>query len=193
MILKPLPTEAHGMRESNFSARRALESILFVSSRLGNPDIHAVLKLRYFADKLHMSRYGFIASGDSYSAMKFGPVASETYNLLKAARGERNGWIDDSYPEIVSGNLVVNKDQVKPLRDANAALLAASDVECLEEAIETYGKMKFDERTRLSHDAAWAGAWAAAVERGSDAQEMPAPSIAATLSNADEVLAFMHE
>lgn len=179
------------MRERSFSPERALESILFLSNRLQTPQIHEVLKLRYFADKLHMSRFGFPASGDSYSAMEFGPVASETYNILKAARGERNRWIADYYHDLVRDVLVVVNKDVTPLRDARLELLSRADVQCLEEAIERWGGMTFKQRTKLSHDDAYSAAWAQAVERGSDAFEMPMLSIAETLENGKDVAEYL--
>ena len=179
------------MRERSFSPQRALESILFLSSRLANPEIHEVLKLRYFADKLHMSRYGFAISGDSYSAMEFGPVASETYNILKAARGDRNPWISDEYHELVRGTLIVVKKDVFPQRDAKLELLAPSDVACLEEAMNRWGGLNFKQRTKLSHDAAYEEAWAHAKEKDADAFEMPMRSIALTLENPEEVSDYM--
>lgn len=79
------------VREITFAPDKALESVLYIAAHLAEPTIHEVLKIRYFADKLHLAQYGFLASGDEYVAMKFGPVASSTYNLLKAARGDQSG------------------------------------------------------------------------------------------------------
>ena len=65
------------------------------------PTVHAALKIRYFSDKLHLSRFGSLGSGDEYVAMKFGPVASNTYNLIKAARGDQSIYINPYFYEIV--------------------------------------------------------------------------------------------
>ncbi len=42
--------------------------------------------MMYFADRLHLERYGRFICGDSYVAMKNGPVPSFTYDILKARR-----------------------------------------------------------------------------------------------------------
>ncbi len=174
------------MREQTFSPKRAIESVLFLANRLPNPTIHGILKLRYFADKLHMASYGFMASGDDYYALKFGPVGSHTYNLLKAARGERNGFIHPALVEAALGNIVVEEKNVRPLRDANLDVLAPSDLECLERAVAIYGQMSFRKMTEISHDAAWLKTW------NSDDTEMMVPTdIAGTLDNANEVLEYM--
>jgi len=42
-----------------------------------------LLKMLYFADRYHIRHYGNLLSNDSYVAMKLGPVASITYDILK--------------------------------------------------------------------------------------------------------------
>jgi len=182
------------VREYGFSPEKALESVLFIASRLQNPGIHEVLKLRYFADKIHFSEHGFLASGDQYCAMKFGPVASGTYDLLKAARGDLNEWANSQFSTVVAGALVVdrNSNSVRPQRDANLEFLSRSDIDALTRAIEQYGNMDFGARTELSHDSAWTAAWAVAQEEHVGQSPMALESIAKTLENAEEVVAHIH-
>lgn len=180
------------MYELTFSPQRALEALLYFAKNLANPTIHEVLKLRYFADKIHLSKYGFVASGDNYVAMKFGPVASHTYNMIKAARGDRGDWIHPVFVELVEGNLEVkNKRSIVALREPNTELLSKADIECMKEAIDRYGNMPFDERTELSHDSAWKEAWEAASEDDAGASEMSVISIAKTLDNSADVLDYV--
>ena len=181
------------MQEITFSPSKALESLLYLASKLQDPDIHTLLKLRYFADKAHLSRYGFLASGDKYFAMQFGPVASNTYNIIRAARGEKNDWIHPAFIEAVNGNLEISKDnhKVKALRKPNTELLSKADMECLDEAISEFGSMSFLERTAISHDAAWMIASEAAANDGVDAGHMSVTSIAKTLSNREEILELL--
>lgn len=182
------------VREIAFSPEKALESALYIASRLHNPTVHEVLKLRYFADKLHLAAYGFVASGDEYVAMRFGPVASSTYNLLKAARGDQSGWIHPKFYEVIDGAVVVEpgSNRVVPQREANTDYLSKADVEMLDSAIAQYGGMSFPERTRLSHDSAWQAAWDAAKEDEAGQSPMPVESIAETLGNSEEVIAHLN-
>lgn len=182
------------VREKGFSPKKALESTLFIASRLQNPTIHEVLKLRYFADKLHLSEFGFMPSGDEYVAMRFGPVASSTYRLLAAARGDQHAFINPAFYEVIDGALDVERKthRVKPLRDADLDYLAKSDVEILEKAITLYGNMSFKERTDLSHDSAWQAAWDAATADEAGQSDMPLESIIGTLENSEELLAHHH-
>jgi len=182
------------IKEITFSPEAALESVLYMATRLGKPTIHEVLKVRYFADKLHLAKFGWLASGDDYVAMKFGPVASGTYNLIKAARGDQNGWIHPVFATLVEGALGVAQDGKTLLvqRQPDLDRLSPSDRACIDEAIKQYGNMPFKERTELSHDAAWQAAWDTATEDEVGQSPMAVEAIAGTLPNAAELIDHLH-
>lgn len=177
-------------KEISFSPEAALESVLYIASSLRQPTIHEVLKIRYFADKLHLGKCGWLASGDDYVAMKFGPVASGTYNLIKAARGDQNGWIHPAFAKLVEGTLGVDADRrtLLILRKPNLDRLSPVDRESIDEAVKQYGNMPFEERTELSHDGAWRAAWSAAAEDEVGQSPMAIEAIAGTLPNAQELI-----
>ncbi|QHC93887.1 hypothetical protein PspR84_04350 [Pseudomonas sp. R84] len=174
------------MMQEIFSPKVAVDVMLYVSARLKNPTIHEVLKIQYFADKLHFSRYGFMPSGDKYIAMEFGPVGSKTYDVIKAARGERNRFIPESFVDATKGALEVKGSQVIALSEADVSKLSAAQVECLDEAITEYGNMDFGKRTTISHDEAWDKGWA----RSNKA--MMTMDIVRTLPNADEIIEHLN-
>lgn len=178
-------------RLSRFSAKRAVEYLLYIAKKLEAPTIHEVLKIRYFADKLYLSSYGITASGDNYVAMKFGPVGSATYDLLKAARGEKNQFIPSAFYEAVANSLQVKDESVVALRDAKVEELPRADIECLDKAIAEFGNIEFFTRTDISHDDAWKKGWAEAQKNKAQQGEMKLVDIAQTLENADEVLECM--
>ena len=181
------------VREIGFVPEKAVESVLYMASRLGSPTVHEVLKIRYFADKIHLANYGFIASGDDYVAMKFGPVASTTYDLLKAARGDQSGWIHPRLYQAIDGALTVDRisNKVVAQRGPDLSRLSKSDIECLDEAMAKYGNMGFLERTELSHDTAWKAAWETAAEDEVGQSPMSLAAIAGALTNANEVIAHL--
>jgi uncharacterized phage-associated protein len=176
---------------SRFSPKHAVEYLLYIANRVKTPTIHELLKIRYFADKLHLSAYGVTASGDDYVAMKFGPVGSHTYDLLKAARGERSNFIPADFYAAVANALQVVDEVAKPLRDAVVDELTEADVECLNDAISTYGNMDFEARTHISHDTAWEKGWKEAQRNKAQRGEMKFLDIVHTLENADDVLEYI--
>jgi len=192
----PFPRHPHAMAatEVTFSPERSLEAVLLVAGRLAKPAIHEVLKLLYFADKIHLSRYGWLASGDDYVAMRFGPVGSGAYNLLKASRGDESGWIHPDFFRLVRGALEIADDKrsISLLRSFDPTHLSPAYVACLEDALSLYAGMSFGARTELSHDAAWQTAWDLAAEDEVGQSPMPVEAIAKTLTNSEEVVAQLH-
>ncbi len=131
-----------------FNVQKGVEILLFVSSKIN--DLYTVLKIIYFADRIHLERYGRLLCGDTYIAMKHGPVPSGLYDILKYARGD--SWFSS---EIISGVFIVEGDKIKPLRSADVNMLSESDVEALVESIQKYGHLSFGKLKKLSHDQAY--------------------------------------
>lgn len=182
------------VKELGITPRKALESVLYIASRLKNPDLHEVLKIRYFADKIHLSEYGFAASGDHYVAMDFGPVASNIYDLLKVARGNASDYHVRRFGNLVKGTLTVDAGKphgVHALREPDTEFLSKSDIECIERAIAEYGELDFESRTKISHDAAYDAAWSLAKQKHVKQHPMSLKTIASTLENAAEVLEYL--
>lgn len=132
--------------------RAVREVIVYLAKRLQDPGFHQIAKLLYFADKLHLQRYGRLILGDRYVAMKYGPVPSFVYDMLKAARNANSAGTRELQPAFT-----VHSDgrTVLPLREADLDWISDSERECLDEAIRLYGQLSFQALTNLSHDKAW--------------------------------------
>lgn len=138
-----------------FKIDKALEAILFIVEKTNSPTFHQVSKIMYFADRAHLENYGRFISGDSYVAMKHGPVPSQTYNLLKSGKG-LNTPIPNDVASMIHRALEIFGDyHVKGRREANLDKLSDSDIECLRQAVEQYGHLDFNTLTELSHDDTW--------------------------------------
>lgn len=136
-----------------FDPKKGLEVLLYISQKSGN--MYNALKVLYFADKEHLEKYGRLICGESYVAMREGPVPSGLYDIIKYRRGEgipifAEIPIDASFS--MDGYLII------PNREPDLDYLSASDVECLDAAIVKYGDMSFSSLKRLSHDEAYKSA-----------------------------------
>ncbi len=145
----------------NFNINKGIESILYILENGTQPTFHHVSKVLYFADKDHLERYGRFICGDSYVAMKNGPVPSGIYDLLKIVRGDLfpsfyppQQIVDDAHQAFdIHGRYgIINK------RKPDTELLSESDMECLDNSIKKYGSLSFSQLTEISHDKAWESA-----------------------------------
>ena len=141
---------------SVFDYDRALNALLYVSNRLesNKRDIHKIFKILYFADMSHLCKYGRAITGDTYIAMKYGPVPSCIYDMVKVVRG------DSLYnqPEL-KAFFTIKGNMLEPLRSEDLDYLSESDVRELGESVAKYGNLTFDKMTEISHDNAWEKAY----------------------------------
>lgn len=135
------------MTTNAFDRQSAIETILYLSRRSKEPTFHRISKLLYFADRIHLARYGRLICGDSYTAMKHGPVPSGVYDILKFVKGTGNA----TFPEAIGAFEVRNGYHVKPLRAENVEWLSDSDIECLNQSLREFDEKGFDELTHISH------------------------------------------
>jgi len=164
----------------NFDVEKAVESILYLAYRVSSPTYMLIAKLLYFADKTSLEEYGRFITGDTYVAMKHGPVPSETYNLMKA------GNDGDQY-----GFTVENNHHIKPLRDANTDLLSDSDIICLDKILKAYAHFPTWYIREISHDDLWEEFWEKATEQGKASTPIPVEKIVETFDDADDLKDFL--
>jgi uncharacterized phage-associated protein len=151
-----------------FDPEKAVETILYIANKVQGADFHRISKLMYFADKIRLEEAGRFICGDSYMAMKHGPVPCKTYDILKSMRGDGLSVIESAKISFT----VFDTNIVKPLREADLDYFSDSDLECLDKVISRqkflraktfawkseYGELSFWKLTELSHDSAWQSA-----------------------------------
>lgn len=124
---------------------KAIEAIVYLASQINDPTKMKICKMLYFADKLHMSRYGRFITGDFYVAMEHGPVPSKIYDIIRRVeRGEEN----DAFS-------VPNPRSIAPKRPADLYEFSDTDIECLEEILRDYGNKSAKQLRDMSHGTAW--------------------------------------
>jgi len=160
-----------------FDRRKAVEAILYLAKRISDSDIYGICKLLYLVDKTCLEKYGRFIFGETYYAMQEGSTPSNAYDLLKEAAQTP---IDE---------LQVKGNQVIALRDANLDYLSKSDIECLDQIIEVWGKVPNWSRREAAHDDAWKQAWGKRRNKGSE--KIPIESIAALLADSDDLINYL--
>ncbi len=156
----------------SFNEDKAIETIVYVAQRAAIPDVYHLAKICYFADLLHMEKFGRPIVGDVYIKMGNGPVPSKIYNLFKAVR-------DFSHHKLISA-FSVNGNNIIALRDYDEDEFSPSDLSCLQESIETHQHKSFATLKSESHDLAW--------EAALDNREIEYIDMIKTLSNGEDLI-----
>jgi uncharacterized phage-associated protein len=116
-------------------------ALYIVKNYEGETDLHTLSKTLYVADRTHLADYGRLISGDTYKAMKVGPVPYTLYCMLKSGTLKEYFSLDE---------YVVNS-----LAEPDMDELSESDISCLNEGIKQIAPLTFKGRTDYSHDIAW--------------------------------------
>lgn len=172
---------------SDFDQEQARAAILYTASKVAQPSFHKLSKLFYFADRLHLERFGLLMFGDEYWALRYGPVPMQVYRLMTDVRNNIQLQTDMGFAveEIYLAGRSKPVPVIRPLEAPDLDELSDAILECLDESIALYADKSFDELTELSHDSAWQS-----VE--SD-EVMHIELIAKTLPNAAQVLEHLSD
>lgn len=139
-----------------FDTNKAIHTLLFLIQSLGGKaEAAQLLRLLYFADKKHLSRYGSLILGDVYMSMKNGPVPCNTFLLFQKIV-EKNSRVTFEYD--VREYFFNEQGYVERLQDYDNEVLSKSEAMCLFEAIREHKCNDLDTMARLSMDDAWAHA-----------------------------------
>ncbi len=106
--------------------------------------------------KKHLVKYGRSIVGDTYYAMKNGPVPSFIYDALKFARGD--GTPNSLFEDIANAISIRSNYTFVAIEKADLDELSKSDIECLDKSIEENRDIEYTALTKKSHDAAWKAA-----------------------------------
>lgn len=167
--------------EANFQRKyqKTIAVLLYLASK--EQRLYWVLKMIWFAERNHLSKYGMMISGDNYIAMSHGPVPSLAYDIVKDARGGTR--YNFSNPDPKSVIEAPDNRTINACEEANISLLSETERECLDEAFQRLSKLSFIQVKRLSHTPAH--------EAADEDDEIPFEEFVKDLDNGPEVLNYL--
>jgi uncharacterized phage-associated protein len=155
-----------------FNYKKAVQALnFFALAEGGNINKMKALKLVWLSDRLHLRRYSRAITGDVYFALKNGPVASTTRNLLEdweldncnhvwgleaLERDYRNAFIEENENRYLFNSTNIISEKV----------FSKTDLEVLHEVYEKYGELNHFELSDLSHEFPEWKPYQTALERG---------------------------
>lgn len=137
----------------NMNEEKAIAVLAWLANKQPGIDAFYVSKVLYFADKEHLNRFGRPILGDQYIRMEFGPVPSQTYDLIKKTSANKIALKKlREYVEVRRGEY----RYLLPLQPPNMDLFSKTDIECLTNALNKCSTHAFGKLSDLTHThAAW--------------------------------------
>jgi uncharacterized phage-associated protein len=149
-------------REGELSqTKKCVEVLKYIISKLTEldikPDLYKILKMLYFADRVHLLRYGYLIAPNIYLKMEHGPVPSLCYSIIQFVRGDKYPVpFDESIKEefeVQWDEEISRRTKLKLLeKQLDLSYLSETNIKCLDAAIAKYGRLEFDELKEKSHD-----------------------------------------
>lgn len=146
-------------------------TVLYVLIHAGvEVDYIHLFKIMYFAQQMHLVKYGSPLIEDSFLARKHGPVPAFTYKALRIAEGKTPVESDEmaDFVEALSVRMVDDHQVVVAKEECDTDELSASNLEVLNACIERCKGVKAFDLSDLSHDEAWIKARCRSEQTGED-------------------------
>ena len=141
--------------------------LLYVLRQLGKEtDFIKLFKVLYFAQREHLVKYGRGVIGDTFHALRFGPVPSFIYKALQMAQGKQEK--DPDFVPFLEGIEVSDASLVSSAVGPDMDELSLSDIACLDKYIEKYKDL---DSYKLSNRSQYDKAWKEAFSRSKDDPE----------------------
>jgi len=97
----------------------------------------ALLKMLYIADRESLKENGFPITGDTYVAMKHGPVLSRTYDLMKTPKD----WPADTEEKVWLAHFERKRNDLCLLKDPRVSDLSEYEMQKLRDVCRRFGSM----------------------------------------------------
>lgn len=129
---------------------KTTEVIIWLANKKPGIDIYHVAKVLFYADKMHINKYGRPITGDTYIRMPYGPVPSGVRDLVT-----ENSWLSPKQLEQIKSSLIIDKSdnryKLAATREPNMKYFSKTDIACLKNSLSEYGDMSFDELYNSTH------------------------------------------
>jgi uncharacterized phage-associated protein len=133
------------------SVRKILQALSYIQNNAPHDNenrfnILYLLKMVFFCDRYHLRHFGITATYDDYFAMKLGPVASRTFDILK------NNPINLNSAEVSYLSAVKGVSEYEVLVEFKGEdELSESSKKALNFALKEFGHYDWKDLSRISH------------------------------------------
>jgi len=130
--------------------KKATQALNFFAQKKGGKiNKMKAIKLIYFADRLHLRKYGRPIVGDEYWAMKLGPVSSHTKNVAELSRLTNEA---SRYARKFLKVVDEKKQTFASLQPTDTDLFSRTDLECMEAVYAAFSDNDQYELALKTHD-----------------------------------------
>ena len=134
----------------SFNVLKTLQVLSYIQQKSGRTDMLSLLKYCFFADRKMLRTFGIPILDDKYFALKFGPVCSQTKNILQQDFDYL--YVNKSDEELIKANVTITGAHDMKIAALNASSLSKAEKQVLDFVIDTFGSFSPFELVEITHD-----------------------------------------
>jgi len=132
------------------SYKKATQALnFFAQKKDGKINKMKAIKLIYLADRLHLRKYGRPIVGDTYWAMKLGPVGSRAKRAAELDNMPEEAYV---YAKKYIRPIDEKKHHIESIKSADLDLFSKTDLECLETVYAAFADKDQFELKEITHE-----------------------------------------
>lgn len=135
--------------------------LLYIIQNSKRHDVYSIVKTAYYAQQFHFAQWALPIFKDKIAALKFGPVPSTIYDILKISRGDASVQRFHKANNLhIASKAIGFEDEsffAKEMPDMD--FLSVSEIECINAATSKVASLGFEEIANDTHGEEWARVW----------------------------------
>ena len=144
---------------THFDTQRLTEIVLYILNKTKGLDYYHIFKVIYFANIVHLAKYGCPMVSDVFCALPDGPVPSILYNCVKGDQ-----YCDKELQSMLDDSILKGRDDAYYMLEAkrkfDETYLSKADIEVLDRSISENANLPYGDLRSKSHGKEWERAYA---------------------------------
>lgn len=133
----------------NFNIEKIIQVFGYLRNKHDVKDKLMLIKLLFFADRIHIRRHFSLISNDVYCPLKHGPVGSSSLDVLNKDSDYLGSYSDDDIS-------LLNKIEIigdsRNIEESSTSYLSKNEMQILDEVVQIFGKFGPYDLSEISHD-----------------------------------------
>jgi len=137
MVAEKADAVVHLNAYSHFNVEKIIQTLAYIQRKTGTESKLAMIKYLFFADRVNIRRHFSFISKDFYYALKFGPVAAETLDVLDKHEEYLN------YPDDVLQlleKITIRDKRTRIINETNMDLLSKNEINSIDFIADIFKK-----------------------------------------------------
>jgi uncharacterized phage-associated protein len=133
-----------------FDYEKTIQLLAYIQKKANTTDKLALIKLLFFADRMHLRRYSSLISHDVYYALKNGPAASKTLNVLNHSNYLESDVFKTKTKLLAKIQLLNSNERI--IKETSTTCLTEEEKKVVDNIVEIFGNFPVNTLIDITHD-----------------------------------------